>query len=187
MKILSLDPAMGVTGWALLTDDASPDGKPEDFGLIRNAEGGDILERVRQFRDELLTLMEKSVPDLIVVETPFARARGGQKVKRSALSLPTYGIAVGTALCAAVGHQSTRHLHGPRPVKVISVPVDTWSIGIRSGGEYKENRVQFATWLYKLREGIFGAKTTAGNVADALLMARWALATRRTDRLTKAL
>ena len=46
---------------------------------------------------------------------------------------------------------------------------------VNRGDEHKEKRVSYVEWLYPVWAGRFGPKTKAGNVADAVLLARWAV------------
>lgn len=165
MKILSLDPATGETGWAVLTDDGSPDGRLDDYGLIRGADG-ELEHVMRELYCSALALIASHLPDVAAVELPFAQKRPGGQARRSVVHLPTYGMAVGVCLAACYAH--TRSVYG--------VPNDEWGRRFPVGkDQYKTARVLAVEGLYGLERGKMGAMSVAGNVADAVLLARYVL------------
>jgi hypothetical protein len=171
LKILSFDPSMSATGWALLVDDGTPDGRLEGAGRITDS-GGCVLERAWKLYSEVAALIGEQLQPLsatsrIIVEVPFNKARGGPKSRRSAMTLPTYGMAVGAVACAAKASGW----------EVTSVPAADWSRGLPGvmKDPYKTRRVMYAASIYGRKPREFGAKTTAGDVADAVLLARWSM------------
>jgi hypothetical protein len=111
------------------------------------------------------------MPDIVIVETPFEKTRGGAgQSKRSVVTLPWYGVAVGAAICGAM-----RYLPGS-DAKLGGVANDTWAKRYPVGKDpYKTARVKLAADVYGRQPEEFGCKSKAGDVADAVLMARWLL------------
>ena len=108
----------------------------------------------------------------MVVEFPASRPRAPRHQDfgpRSALSLPSYGVAVGAVFMQAVLHT---------PGRVLTPASDEWpsrSVPRTAGDAHKEGRVRYVEGLYGLERGALGPKTRAGNVADAVLLAMWGL------------
>ena len=174
--ILSLDPSSECTGYAMLGADR---GIIESGTIRPDARDKTPAARVLTIGREVGALVKRLSPGVVVVETPFATPRGGPKARRSAMTLPTYGMAVGAALAAVDGWRLT---HDPAPV-LVTVPADAWSRGLAGtrDDEHKVKRVQAVVYLYGIAPEALGPKTLAGNVADAILMARWALDARAFD------
>lgn len=168
MIVLAIDPAMGCTGFAFLQT-AHPDPLLLQAGTV-SAEG-EGWRRCCHLRDEIRDLvgsLKGSKPDLIVVETPFAEPKKVPREfqsKRSDLTLPVYGGAVGAAMIGA--HDSG--------VPLVEVPVHEWARSAPSTMKdpYKTKRVAYAATVFNRRPEDFGCKTNAGNVADAALLGRW--------------
>ena len=171
--ILSLDPSSECTGYAMLGADR---GIIESGTIRPDARDKTPAARVLTIGREVGALVKRLSPGVVVVETPFATPRGGPKAKRSAMTLPTYGMAVGAALAAVDGWRRT---HDPAPT-LVTVPADEWSRGLAGTRDdaHKTKRVQAVAYLYQIDPSALGPKTIAGNVADAILMARWALSAR---------
>jgi hypothetical protein len=114
--------------------------------------------------------VREHAPSLVAVELPAAtgRAAAARVFRTSVLTLPNYGMAVGAVLAAAVG--------GP-PRRIVGYASDLWTRGLppTRHDEHKQGRVRLAASLYRLNPSDFGAKTVAGNVADAVLLGRYAL------------
>ena len=102
----------------------------------------------------------------VVVEMPQTVTRG-KKGKRSAAHLPTYGMAVGMVLAAA----------RTAGVRRITPSATEWTRGLPGvdGDEYKTKRVRAVTYYYGAGWDKLLSRKQAGNVADAALLARWAL------------
>lgn len=169
MKILGLDPALNLTGWATLIDNG-PDGLLDDYGLIHGSEEKGLDPRGRELVGQVQSLIKGVAPDLVVVELPADGSQGsGGYGGRAAMSGPPYGFAVGCVFAAALA----------MGVEVRGVSVSRWAKGLPKGDDHKSGRVRAAQYLYGLPEGKLGAKTTAGNIADAILLARWVLIHKR--------
>lgn len=169
MSILAFDPSKTCTGWAVLQDDGSPDGELVEAGTIKPAEkpGQSPSIWIADVHHQVCKLMHRICPSHVAVEFPFCRPRGGPKSKRSDLTLPTYGMGVCAVVCGVNAWFE--------PGKVECVPVDTWARGMPKDDEYKTWRVRMAAQYYNRQPEEFGPKTIAGNVADAVLLARWVL------------
>ncbi len=174
--ILALDPSSECTGYAMLGADRTI----IEMGTIRPDKRDATPDaRVLTIGREVAGVLGRLSPGVVCVETPFATRRGGPKARRSAMTLPTYGMAVGAALHAA---DAWRRSHDPAPV-LCTVPADEWSRGLGSTAddEHKTKRVALVAHLYGITPESLGPKTLAGNVADAILMGRWALDARVFD------
>jgi len=167
MIVLALDPGIGCTGYAFVQA-AHPEPRLLEAGTIRPE--GDGWARCASIARQIQELLRHGrgghKAEAVVIETPFARPRGGPKAQRSTMTLPMYGGAVGAAIVAADVMGYTPDL----------VPVDTWAVGIRgktAADPYKSKRVQMASYAFNVPADQFGPKTHAGDVADAALLGRW--------------
>lgn len=72
-RVLGLDQSLTETGWAVADD--TPSQKAADmvkaWGCFQSPKRTDVRERFAKQRDELVALVAKYHPDLIVLETPF--------------------------------------------------------------------------------------------------------------------
>ena len=162
MIVLGVDPSVTAAGIAVIA--AEPGEARLVLGECLTQSKGTALERAIALGQYVQSLAAQWRPAVIVVETPFERARGGPKATRSAMTLPAYGMAVGAVGMALAGH------------RVRFVAADAWSRGLPGTARdpHKTNRVRLAAAIVGVDEALFGSKTTAGNVADAVLMAWWA-------------
>lgn len=166
--ILAFDPSISSTGYAILRA-SGRDGTFVAAGRIwARGKGLDIVTRI----DQILTDAQAVVDEVavmnathasIVIETPQTETHGKT---RSASTLPTYGMAVGALVWGLVYPISWGR---------VTVSATEWTKGAPATGndKYKVARVRFVEQLYRLKPGSLGAKTTAGDVADAVLIARW--------------
>jgi hypothetical protein len=175
--IVGIDPSCTCTGWAVLEHDGSLLGRLVEGGTIKPKEGT-LAERVDETcRDLLKMLMELEVDRVgaIVVEFP-ARSKRPPSYEfgnRSILTLPNYGVMVGAVYLAIMVS-----LPKGAGAQVLTPASDEWTGGdipSSAGDDHKTQRVAYVTSLYNLKPGSLGAKTYAGNVADAVLLARWGL------------
>ena len=180
-RILAFDPSINLTAAALLLVEPKKAGPGQlgPFWTIR-PNGDRLSDRVRDLLDEASEVIEKAHADVIVVEMPADRPMGNRRgfQRRSVLDLPNYGAAVGAVLAAA-------HSCGPshqvapsedRPFQLLTPSACDWTlrdVPSSANDEYKERRVRHVEALWRLKAGSLGAKTVAGNVADAMLLARW--------------
>lgn len=172
MKILAFDPSLTCTGWALLRSHAEhPNGVIMGMGYLQpdGIPSDDLAVRILDLAKGIGQRAAESMADLIVIETPAAtgRAPGGQSFRSTVMTAPVYGAAVGACItaCGAFG------------VKVCGVPADKWTQGFgvpsSRGDTFKVRRVEYVCRQWGLES--LGPKTYAGNVADAVLIARWAM------------
>lgn len=180
---LGIDPSLSCTGWAVVsrTDErltllAGGVVKSEDTSLA-------LWERCRKVCTELEASAGNWRKDLaiIAVEMPQTKMfRGG---KRSAATLPSYGVVVGAvaAMLETWRHGFNLDLHD---IPLLTPSATEWAMGMPTqskkergaGARGKPGRIRQA-------EILFGAiqleKTTAIEsieaVADAALLARWAI------------
>lgn len=177
---VAFDPSIDATGYAALWDDGAH-GTILEAGLIktRPSDGASRQERLDDLIQQTAAVLKRhadtSAARTAVVEFPFSRARPGGHATRSILSLPTMGMAVGAVYATARAHGYPT---------VLTPGSDEWpgnTVPPTRGDDHKTARVRYVESLYRLREGELGPKTTAGNVADAILLARWGIWTTRTD------
>ena len=172
MLTLAFDPSLGCSGWALLSGAALADSTIEDAGTITLQDDAPLADRLAVLASDASDLVRQYQPDRIVVEFPEHRARGGGGFgARSVLSLPNYGAAVGALYIGVYLASPETEILTPCP----SEWVGRKQIPSSRGDEHKEKRVSYVEWLYPVWAGRFGPKTKAGNVADAVLLARWAV------------
>jgi len=165
--LLAFDPSMTCAGYAVLHLPAGD--KLEDAGVI-TSEGETLFQRGTYLRNEAQKLIAQYVDRLaaLVIEFPL-EATAGMAAKRTASTLPTYGLAVGSI---AFG------VRWPAGLQVITPPAEWAQLAGLPGAKkdkHKEKRVRLVETIYGLQPGALGAKTKAGNAADAILLARWAV------------
>lgn len=169
--ILAIDPGISCTGYCLL-DTVGPDGSIHEAGrIVPGPSSKSLGDRARSIVSDINELVHDNGIDAVVIETPQTVARGKRNT-RSASTLPTYGVAVGAILAG---------VHVPDLAERIEVSATEWTRGIptTSRDKDKSNRVMLVERIYGMPSGSLGPKTTAGNVADAVLLARWAMLRRR--------
>lgn len=108
MKILGIDPGTKVMGYGLIESD-DDDMALIDFGAIHTPERSPIGERLSYLYNELLEIIQRHQPDVVVVEQPFFA-----KNARSALAI---GRAQAVALLAAAGKGIPTYEYTPAQVK----------------------------------------------------------------------
>ena len=165
MILMALDPSMTCTGYAIVTHEKGREMLIE-AGTI-TPDGEDLVERCESLRSQIRSLMFSRYTTHSVIETPTVGARPNGSYKgRSAQSMPVYGVAVGVAIVAA-----------NVPTLVRGIPADQWTRGMPAtrGDPHKQGRVRVAAARWNVTPESLGCKTKAGNVADAMLLAAWAL------------
>lgn len=184
MNVVAFDPSIETAGAACVADGGS---RLVNATLIRTDRGERWdTEDSPEVRKELVRVMQLAAdvgewlsmhrPSLIVVEFPArtprpAFARGFKA--RSALTLPSYGIAVGVIVATASAWRDQRRNAG-HPCEILDVAADAWTRGYpaTANDPHKTARVRLVESLYALAAGSLGCATLAGNVADAVLLAR---------------
>lgn len=172
MKYLAFDPSISCTGWVLLQSrDDSLDGVYLAGGyIIPDSRDAPLVERILDLAKAIGERARLTAADCITIETPAATGRNkrAQSFKGTAITIPVYGAAVGACIVAAA--------NGHHCIKIRGVPSDEWTKhrvpSTRSDAD-KAARVAYVQEVYGV--GNMGPKTYAGNVADAALIARWAI------------
>jgi len=164
--VLAFDPSTDVTGYALVR---GPD--LLDAGALR-PKGDTLYAACRWLVDHAQAVIDNMARgaeglEAVVVEFPQV-VTYGKAARRSAATLPNYGVAVGAL---AYG------LRIPAGCRVMTPSATEWTRGYppTRDDRHKLARVRYAESIYGLAEGALGAKTVAGNVADAALLAHWAV------------
>ena len=185
LRILAFDPGLTCTGYALLGDGAGAgaSGCIFDSGTMRSKETHLVPRLNEMAADVWAKVYENIDADLhVVIEFPGTRAMPPDKSsygRRSVRFLPHYGMAVGVVFAtvrhcsiAAVACEKRKAMFG-----IITTEPGDWTRGLpkTKGDPHKEGRVRLVESIYGLSAGAMGAKTVAGNVADAVLLARWGL------------
>jgi hypothetical protein len=171
MSVVAFDPGMNHTGAACVSNDAQSLYDTAIFNI--KAEKRDLQDRCGELRRDVRAFLERNKPRAVVVEMPAAKGipQSAQGFgKRSALHLPTYGIAVGTVLAEAERYLEERP---QREIVVLCRPSDDWTKRYPStrGDPHKTARVRLVEGMFCLLRGSLGPESTAGNVADAILLA----------------
>lgn len=171
MSVVAFDPGMNHTGAASVSDDARTLRDRAIFNI--KAEDRDLQDRCSELRQDVRAFLELHEPKAVVVEMPAAKgipASAQGFGKRSALHLPTYGIAVGTILAEAERYREQRP---HREITVLCRPSDSWTKRYpgTKNDPHKTARVRLVESMFGLREGDLGAESIAGNIADAILLA----------------
>lgn len=131
---------------------------------------GTLGDQVPEIYSATAKLIKEYTPDGVVIETPATKAKSKafQHFQGTVRTVPIYGIAVGACICGALSVVR----------KPILVPSDEWpwkGVPPTMNDRYKQRRVQFAAMMLDVQPGKFGAKTKAGNLADAALIGVWGL------------
>ena len=164
---MGIDPSISCTGYAVLDSEANSDGRFIAAGYIVPTKKGSLVARILDLAAAVEKRIAEQAPDVIVIETPAetGRAMSGQRFSGTAMTIPVYGAAVGACIIAARKSGAV----------IVGTPSDEWTkrrdTPRCSGDPNKENRVEYVRKVWNILD--LGPKTLAGNVADALLIARW--------------
>lgn len=186
LRIIGIDPSLTCTGWAVIDSFPSrPQGIAVWHGYITDAADAELpmQTRFRALMHELtgvLTRHGRTGGDVrCVVERTEDKARGGASQswagKRSSLTAPNYGIAVGAAYAAALACFSIEAISSPAPTDWIGDDIPRASGKDADADPHKVMRVRYAERVWGLERDSLGPVTYAGNVADALFIARHGL------------
>lgn len=191
MILVAFDPSMSCTGVAVVKDgprENAPkfDNYRESGTLIQamtiTPEGDtkDYAARLSSLFRQARDVLDEYEPSVVVVELPSthapSQARGMQRVGQ-----PIYGAAVGAVIAAAACPVNLETGKRIIPPGILAYPPDVWTRSLpplarrTRDDKYKTNRVQLAASIYLRRPEEFGAKSTAGDVADAVLLAEYGL------------
>jgi len=149
MRILGIDPGSVTTGFGVIDYERGRLALV-DQGSIGTRRGADLPERLQKIHDALLAVIQRTTPEAIAVETPFA----GQNVK----SLIQLSHARGVVLLAASRAGVEVFEYAPRSVK---------SAVVGYGAAEKE---QVATMVRRLLPDCATLKMAA-DASDALAIA----------------
>lgn len=109
MKILAIDPASIVTGYAL--GDTDPRFHLVEAGILRENPKTAAVTRILSITKDVKRLLREYRPDSVVVEVPDGKVHGRLKGK-SMGGLATYGMAVGAVLSVCDESRSTLYTVG---------------------------------------------------------------------------
>jgi Holliday junction resolvasome RuvABC endonuclease subunit len=175
MIYVAFDPSIKCTGYAAIqyphSDPRSTLGAEiVEIGRIK-PDGDDDLARCVSLRNQVVDVVRRLVGArhaVVIVELPFRAGKGRPRVTRSAVTLPAYGMAVSAVL---IGAEDAKW--DCPSVKVGCAVAGEWCRGLPAVGEdrKKTERVLYAARLFNIDPTSFGPPTTAGDVADALLLA----------------
>lgn len=149
MRILGIDPGSVTTGFGVIEYERGRLQLVEQ-GVISTRRGAELPERLGRIHDELVSVIARTQPGVVAVETPFA----GQNVK----SLIQLVHARGVILLAAYAAKLEIHEYAPRSIK---------SAVTGFGGAEKE---QVAKLVQMLLPGCAALKL-APDASDALAVA----------------
>lgn len=170
MSIIAVDPSLSCTGYAIINGDGT---QIIEYGKIKPDCDGDAYDRSLSIAQHVATVIHMNIDDwteAIVVEQPqtYCKGLGG---KRSAVNAPNYGMVVGM-VTMAVQQEIAKAFS--RAV-FLRPSASLWTRGKvgTKGDRHKTNRVRSVELQYGLPVGSLGCKADAGNIADAIMLARW--------------
>jgi len=191
MILMAFDPSMSCTGVAVIRDGERVNAPKFDnyresgtliqaMTIIPEGENNDYPTRITSLFMQARALLDEFEPSVVVVELPSrhapSQARGMQRVGQ-----PIYGSAVGAVIAAAACPVNLDTARKITPPRLLAYPPDVWTRSLPPGArntredKYKEGRVRLAASIYLRRPEEFGAKSKAGDVADAVLLADYGL------------
>lgn len=71
MRILGIDPGIGICGFGLIETSSRTDAKALDYGAVTTTVDAPMLERLEELYDSLKTVFEQTKPDVVAVEKLF--------------------------------------------------------------------------------------------------------------------
>ncbi|MCC6322997.1 MAG: hypothetical protein IT438_16355 [Phycisphaerales bacterium] len=169
MTTLALDPSLSCTGYAALSGRTLDESRVIECGTAK-PKADDLFDRLWEIEADCLGLLVKFQPTTVVVERPMDKSFGLIGA-RGRISAPNYGMAVWCVYRVACEQVGRENIRTPTPAEWVG----RGSIPSSQGDKYKEKRVRWVETLYPEWRGRLGPKTTAGNIADAILLARWSI------------
>lgn len=192
MKLLAFDPSMTCTGWAIIQrhPGGADQGDLVEAGTITTdaLESDDHVARVQLIAREVKALIDDEEPQTVALELPSPFVQKQERTRRRS-GQPAYGMAVGAVIAAAGIPFNLKTCRPITPPSVVGWPPNVWTRGLPPGvrstrdDRNKAVRVEYAARLYSRRPEDFGAKTRAGDVADAVLIGRYAMLVNVSDGL----
>ncbi|MCC6295419.1 MAG: crossover junction endodeoxyribonuclease RuvC [Pseudomonadales bacterium] len=182
VRVLGLDPSLTCTGWGVIESfPTRPQGLCIAHGFIDppGAVPDGLVERLLYLSTAVRAVIAKHGPTHIALEKPEDKPRPAiaRTFKRSTLTLPLYGVAVGVVIAAAMEAIDRDRILTPAPSDWLSddIPRPNRKDGGDDPDFHKERRARYAESIWKLKRNALGVKSKAGNVADALFIARHTL------------
>lgn len=170
MSVIAVDPSLTCTGYAIINGDGT---QIIEYGKIKPDCDGDAYERSLSIVQQVASVFRLHLDDwteAVVVEQPqtYCKGLGG---KRSAATAPNYGMVVGMVTMAIQQEMA----HACPEAILLRPSASLWTRGKvgTKGDKDKTNRVRSVELQYGLPVGSLGCKTDAGNIADAIMLARW--------------
>lgn len=163
IKLLSLDPSSTRTGYALYRwDEASAGETLAEAGYLKPRAADTPLKRIRAMAADFREMLAEISPDVVVIEWTSGKVNR-RRHKGGGAGLSIYGGAAGYIICEA---------DRAMPAAAIFTPLENdWTNGVE-----KEKRQDFIAALYPAYAAHM-AKDGGGDVADAIGLARWWIAT----------
>jgi Holliday junction resolvasome RuvABC endonuclease subunit len=181
MKVLALDSASRVCGYAVLTGLAPAD--LVDAGLLKASTAKRVtadcpgwlqthlrrpelqaVHRCLSLADDAIALVEEHAPTRIVCEIPSGKAGKGSKAQTSGGALATLGLAGGMVYQA---------IRGRWPQLTAPVTERQWAHSGLGGGRGSKSRGQADVAALYGFVGYDPARDPGADVADAIALARW--------------
>lgn len=158
-RILSLDPGLAKTGYAVLDDLPIGEGVLIDQGTLSPGRAGTQPERIEVLCFELANLLDVHEPAVILIEwdsghVNIRRHKGGGS-----------GLAVHGAVTAALWREALYWARRRKGVAVVTIPEHDWTRGIP-----KEDR---AVAVAQMFPGYDLGQDSGFNIADAIGLAVW--------------
>lgn len=175
---LGVDPSLSCTAWALVREDRNA------LSIVHAAKFSsktdqDVWSRARAIcsaiHADLQPWLKDKMIDVAAVEMPMTSMFGVKDRTRSATSLPGYGVCVGAVALLVESWMAKHRFHAPA--------AGVWSRGIPTGEKNKSNRVAVVQRLMSVDLAALHGVSKAGDVADAALLAKWALDRHRLERM----
>lgn len=185
IRSLAFDPSLSCTGFALA--DVWDDGRMPSIALRRfgyieptEASGADLWTRAWEVAEasalEALAGYTQTIAiQVVAVEMPMTSMGGMKDQIRSTSWLPNYGV-----LCGAVASRLATEAE-LKDTGFCCPSATLWSSGIKTGGKGKPNRIAMANMMAGVDLVSLVGKTRAENVADAILLGRWAAIRHRVE------
>lgn len=184
MIAIGIDPSLSATGWALTEHtggDLDRGWRLKAGGVVTaTADGRGLWARVTAACGELFASIQshclQGSLDVIVVEMPMERMFAG--VRRSSTTLPGYGVMCG-AVAMMIEWAVTRAGNGCRTPALLTPSATQWAIGLpkagKTGDRGKPGRVFAAEAIFGEIRVARGGVAAKEAIADAALLARWAI------------
>lgn len=71
MRILGIDPGIGICGFGLIETSSRADAKALDYGAVTTKVGAPMAERLKELYESLKIVFEQTKPDVVAIEKLF--------------------------------------------------------------------------------------------------------------------